>query len=128
MTDRDSLIEPMPDLGEFFITGVGIADGILTIAIESKISPIRRIEFGSHEAFQLFHESDYYPTFSQYELTPVTSVKEGDWGIFRVEKSPFYNLFRDANGRFLTEFPLCFLIATPDEHVEVISFQQPRFG
>lgn len=115
------------DLHEFFITGVRAASGALSIEIESKRSKIRRIEFKTYEAFQLFHESDFYPVFGQCELVPFTPVYQGDWAVYSVIKSPFYDQFCRANGRFLTEFPLCFLVATADEHVEVITFEIPSF-
>lgn len=123
----DNTAEP-PDLCDFFITSVGAASGILSLGIESKTSKIERIQFKSYEAFQFFRESDFHPIFNQYELAPLTPVYQGDWAVFRVLKSPFYSQFCRSNGRYLEELPESFLIATADEHVEVISFEKPIFA
>jgi hypothetical protein len=117
-----------PDLCDFFITNVSAASVILSLGIESKKSKIGRIEFQSYEAFQFYHESDFYSIFSEYELVPFTPVYQGDWAVFRVVKSPFYSQFCRSNGRLLNEFPCCFLVATADEHIEVITFERPIFS
>lgn len=116
-----------PDLCDFFITSVSAASGILSLGIESNKSKVGGIEFKSYEAFQVFHESDFHPIFNQYELVPFTPVYQGDWAVFSVVKSPFYKWFCRSNGRFLNKFPRCFLVATADEHVEVITFEKPIF-
>lgn len=117
-----------PDLAQFFILGVSFTGGCLSIEISSKASLIQRIEFGSQEAFQVFHESDFHPIFDRYDLSPFTPVYEGDCAIFRIEQSPFYDLFRESNGRYLQVMPNCFLISTADERVEVITFDEPSFA
>jgi hypothetical protein len=117
-----------PDLRDFFITSASAANGILSLGIESKNSKIKCIEFKSYEAFQFFHESDLYSILAQYELAPFTPVYQDDWAVFRVIKSPFYSQFCRSNGRFLSEFPCCFLVATADEHIEVITFEKPIFA
>ncbi len=116
------------DLKEFFIVSVNLADGRLSVEISSKFSATSRIEFSSQEAFQFFHESDFHPIFGSYALSPLTPVYEGDCAVFRVMQSPFYDLFRQSNGRYLEAMPSCFLISTADERVEVITFDEPSFA
>jgi len=115
----------MRDLGIFFIVGVSFAEGSLSVAIDGKASTTKSIEFSSQEAFQCFRESDFHPIAPQYGLEAFTERHQGDCGIFRVVHSPFYDFFVKANGRHLEVMPSCYLISTPDERVEVISFDEP---
>jgi len=117
----------LPDLSNFYIESVKFAEGCLSIEINGSLSQTRCITFSSHEAFQLFHESDYHPIFDKYDLSPLTPVHEGDCAVFRVTSSPFYDLFCESNGRYLETLPGCFLISTADERVEVITFDEPSF-
>jgi len=110
----------------FFITGVSHDEGQLTVRIGNMSGPIGAFVFDRAVSFWLFMESDHHDLLSRYEGTPLVTTSEQDVGLLRLKRSRLLEAY-NPNGRGAAEAH-AYLVATPQEYVEVICFAPPAFN
>lgn len=84
--------------------------------------------FDDMRFFILFKEGDFYDRISDYGLKPL-AISSGDpsLGVFRVEGSSSMSSVLNQ-GLIAQENAVIFLVITPDECVEVVSFSDPEIA
>jgi hypothetical protein len=70
-----------------------------------------------------FKESDFYEAISKYQHELIIAGGERTVGVFRVSRGSMIETL--SAERLLAETPQFFLLSTPDECVEILSFEEP---
>lgn len=107
---------------KFYINNIYSDSNDLHINIGVEDSQCTKIVFEYVRSFIFFKESDLCSDLACAKLEPVISSEDG--GVFRVLEKPI--LAPVFKSYLEDEEPNYYLVITPDECIEVISFSPPR--
>lgn len=111
----------------FFIESISFREGLLTLDLSDGTTPAGTIQFHSPRAFRFFSESDSYDYLSAYE-GEVLFESEGS-GLYRSRTSGYLQEYlRDTPEHRRDEVSISVLVQTPQECVEVITFEDPSIA
>lgn len=109
----------------FFFSKLTHGQGNLRIELESGRKLWGVVDFDFPRAFRFFNESDYYPYINNLDYEIMLSGTEGCW-IGQSQNSPYLRDYCSSISESrLDDGLLSILVVTPQECVEVISFEPP---
>lgn len=112
----------------FFITKLSFDLEVLQVCLGKANLPWQTIKFIHPRAFRFFNESDNFSYLMDYSGTVLLSGGEGCW-ISESETAPYVREYLNSTPSSRLEPGLrSILIVTPQECVEVISFERPEIG
>ncbi len=111
----------------FFISGVSHDEGRLAVRIGNTSGAIGAFVFDRVESFWFFMESDHHELLATYEGSRLVAASDApDCGVLRLTKSRLLEAYTH-NGRSKAEAQ-AYLVATPQEYVEVVCLEPPIFS
>ena len=116
-------INPTKIKAKFYIDEISATSGSLRVNIGLNDELKEHILFKHVRAFLHFKESDMYAELESLTLEPVVISESSSGGVFQVTGSPITeSIFKETLSE---EGPQFYLVLTPDECIEVISFSPP---
>lgn len=103
-------------------------DGVLlTIEFGTNEKKKGEIKFNYVRAFLMFKESDFFNEMRTYERKEVgISQTDSSLHVYRILKNSITSVA--AGEKFLEEGANCFVVVSPDECIEVVTFSQPEIS
>lgn len=109
---------------DFALKSSTFSAGILTVEFGGKGVIDGAVVFDYVRSFFLFKESDFHKEMAECEIEPLIVATDRSLGIFRVTRN---SLTSDLlKGRLEHEGPSVFWVSSPDECLEIVSFEEPE--
>ena len=111
---------------EFFLRRIIFEDGRLSVVIGNDRVVHGAVVFEYVRTFLFFREIDFFSELGKYEHIKLISGNERTVGVYRIVKEPIIKSV--LRGRLDQENPRYFWVSSPDECLEVVAFDEPRWA
>jgi hypothetical protein len=118
-------IAPLSPLPTFFVETLSYDVTTLRVTLSVEGRSAVAVRFESPRAFRSFSESGYWHYFSSFDGRALVTSTGPDCGIWMSDSAPYLIDYREHVRMQEPEDTFSCLIATPQECVEVICFEEP---
>lgn len=109
----------------FYLRSLRYDVASLIVTLEVGGEPYVELSFNPPRAFRSYSESDFHQYLQTYTGDRILKGRDEDVGVFMSEGAPYVIEYRKDARPSEAEMTYSCLIATPQECVEVVCFEQP---